>query len=77
MSNNCNTNNICPNFNIQYDDSAFKDNTDTSYNIYGLNSASIIEQKKIAAQLKCADLKRMTKVQKYTYEAKGFLFKLN
>lgn len=77
MSGNCNTNNICPNFNVLYDDSAFINNTDTSYNIYGLNSASVIEQKKLAAQLKCADLKRMTKAQKYAYEAKGFFLKLN
>jgi hypothetical protein len=65
--------NICYSFNI-INDRSFYDNTDTSYNIYGLNSSSITSKKNIKTQLKCADLKKMTQVQKYVYEAKGYLY---
>jgi len=76
MSQNCYAY-ICPDFDILIDDKAFTENTDTSSNIYGLNGSSVIAKKKFAAQLKCTDLKRMTKAQKYASEAKGYLFNLN
>jgi len=71
----CSNLDLCPDFQIHIDDRAFTENTDTSFNIYGLNSQNVIEKKKIVAQLACADLKRMTKVQKYALEAKGYLFR--
>ena len=73
----CNANNICPSFNFITDDIVITENFDSSFNIYGLNSSSVIARKKFAAQLPCANLNRMTKAQKYAYEAKGYLFKLN
>ena len=74
---NCNANNICPSFNFMTDDIVITENFDSSFNIYGLNSSSVIARKAFTSQLKCADLNRMTKVQKYAYEAKGYLFNLN
>ena len=73
MSGDCNAKKLCKDYSFKIGDKAIIENTDTSFNIYGLNSSSVIARKKFSTQLKCADLKRMTQVQKYAYEAKGYI----
>lgn len=71
----CTDNNICPGIDITIDQ-AFIDDTGISSNIYGLNSSNAIAKKKFETLIKCADLKRMTNAQKYSFQAKGYLFNM-